>query len=44
MPRNAEATRLQLIRAAERLLAERGVDAVSLREINREADQRIDRV
>jgi len=40
MPRNAETTRAQLIRAAERLLAERGVDAVSLREINREADQR----
>ena len=40
MPRNAEATRAQLIRAAERLLAERGVDSVSLREINREADQR----
>ena len=40
MPRNADDTRAQLIRAAERLFAERGVDAVSLREINREADQR----
>jgi AcrR family transcriptional regulator len=40
MPRNADATRAQLIRSAERLLADRGVDAVSLREINREAGQR----
>lgn len=40
MPRNADDTRAQLIRAAERLFAERGIDAVSLREINREADQR----
>lgn len=40
MPRNADDTRAQLIRAAERLFAERGVDSVSLREINREADQR----
>ena len=40
MPRNADDTRAQLIRAAERLFADRGVDAVSLREINREADQR----
>ena len=40
MPRNADETRAQLIRAAERLFAERGVEAVSLREINREADQR----
>ena len=40
MPRNADETRAQLIRAAERLFAERGIDAVSLREINREADQR----
>ncbi len=40
MPRNADDTRAQLIQAAERLFAERGVEAVSLREINREADQR----
>lgn len=40
MPRNADDTRAQLIEAAERLFAERGVEAVSLREINREADQR----
>ncbi len=40
MPRNAEDTRAQIIQAAERLFAERGVDAVSLREINREAGQR----
>jgi AcrR family transcriptional regulator len=40
MPRNADETRGQLIRAAERLFAERGVEAVSLREINRAADQR----
>ena len=40
MPRNADETRAQLIRAGERLFAERGVEAVSLREINREADQR----
>jgi AcrR family transcriptional regulator len=40
MPRNADETRGQIIRAAERLFAERGVEAVSLREINREADQR----
>lgn len=40
MPRNADVTRALLIRAAERLFAERGVDAVSLREINREAAQR----
>jgi AcrR family transcriptional regulator len=40
MPRNADETRAALIRAAERLFAERGVDAVSLREINREAEQR----
>lgn len=36
----AEETRLKLIRAAEGLFAERGLDAVSLREINRRADQR----
>jgi len=40
MPRNAEETRAQIIQAAERLFAERGVDAVSLHEINREASQR----
>lgn len=40
MPRNADETRALLIRAAERLFAERGVDTVSLREITREAEQR----
>jgi AcrR family transcriptional regulator len=40
MPRNADETRAVLLRAAERLFADRGVDAVSLREINREAEQR----
>lgn len=40
MPRNADETRARLIRAAERLFADRGVETVSLREINREADQR----
>jgi AcrR family transcriptional regulator len=40
MPRNADETRAQLIRTAERLFAERGVNAVSSREINREAEQR----
>lgn len=40
MPRNADETRAQLISAAERLFAEGGVDAVSLREVNREAGQR----
>lgn len=40
MPANAEETQAQLIRAAERLFAEKGVDAVSLREVNREAGQR----
>ncbi len=40
MPRNAEDTRQSLLRAAERLFAERGVEAVSLREINRSAGQR----
>jgi AcrR family transcriptional regulator len=40
MPRNPEETRLQLIRAAERLFAERGIEVVSLREINRAAGQR----
>jgi AcrR family transcriptional regulator len=32
-------TREQIVRAAERLLAERGIDGVSLREINRAANQ-----
>ena len=40
MPRNADETRAQLIRAGESLFAERGIYAVSLREINRDADQR----
>ncbi len=40
MPRNADETRARLIQAAERLFAERGVETVSLREINREAGQR----
>ena len=40
VPRNAEETRALLIRTAERLFAERGIEAVSLREINREAGQR----
>lgn len=40
MPRNADETRAQLIRAAELLFAEKGVNAASLREINRAADQR----
>jgi AcrR family transcriptional regulator len=40
MPRNADETRAQLIRAGERLFSERGIYAVSLREINRDADQR----
>jgi len=40
MPRNADETRAQLIRVGERLFAERGIEAVSLREINREAGQR----
>ncbi|MCP5055784.1 MAG: helix-turn-helix transcriptional regulator [bacterium] len=40
MPRDSEETRAQLIRAGERLFAERGIEAVSLREITREAGQR----
>lgn len=40
MSRSAEDTRRSLMSAAERLFAERGVDAVSLREINRSAGQR----
>jgi len=38
--RSGEDTRLKLIRAAEQLFAERGIAAVSLREINRSAGQR----
>ena len=37
MPANAEETRAQLIRAAERLFADKGIEATSLREVNREA-------
>jgi AcrR family transcriptional regulator len=40
VPRDSEETRAQLIRAGERLFAERGIEAVSLREITREAGQR----
>src|SRR5690349_15397348 len=40
MPPNPEQTRAQLIAAAERLFAERGIEAVSLREINAAAEQR----
>ncbi len=40
MPRDAEETRAQLIRAGERLFAERGIEVVSLREITRAAGQR----
>ncbi len=40
MAPNPESTRRQLIAAAERLFAERGIDAVSLREINAAALQR----
>ena len=40
MAPNAEHTRHQLIAAAERLFAERGIHAVSLREINAAAGQR----
>ena len=40
MPRNADETRAQLIQTGERLFAEKGVSAVSSREINREAGQR----
>lgn len=40
MPPNAEETCRRLIAAAERLFAERGVDGVSLREINVAAGQR----
>jgi AcrR family transcriptional regulator len=35
----ATRTRDQIVRAAERLLAERGIDGVSLREVNRAANQ-----
>jgi AcrR family transcriptional regulator len=40
MPPNATATRDQLVAAAELLFAERGIDGVSLREINAAAGQR----
>lgn len=38
--RSGEATRLQLITVAERLFAERGLEAVSLRTVGQEAGQR----
>jgi len=40
MPRDAQETRDRLVRTAARLFADRGIEAVSLREINREAGQR----
>lgn len=40
LARTADATRVRLLDAAERLFAERGVTGVSLREINREAGAR----
>jgi AcrR family transcriptional regulator len=40
MARDPEPARRALIRAGERLFAERGIDAVSLREINKAAGQR----
>ena len=40
MSRSPEATRARLITAAEQLFAARGIDAVSLREINRAAGAR----
>lgn len=40
MPRSAEPTSRALVAAAERLFAERGIDGVSLREINAAAGQR----
>jgi len=40
VPPNADATRERLISAAAQLFAERGIDAVSLREINSAAGQR----
>jgi len=40
MPRDAQETRDRLVRAAARLFAEHGIEAVSLRAINREAGQR----
>ncbi len=40
MPRSPDETRARLIRAGERLFADRGIEAVSLREITREAGQR----
>lgn len=38
-PIEVEDNRLRIVRAAERLMAARGIDGVSLREINREAGQ-----
>lgn len=38
-PRNSDETQLALVRAAEKLMAERGIDAVSLREVSVEAGQ-----
>jgi AcrR family transcriptional regulator len=40
VPPRGEATKAQLLEAAERLFAERGIDGVSLREINSVAQQR----
>jgi AcrR family transcriptional regulator len=40
MPPSSQDTRRRLVAAAERLFAERGIDAVSLREINAAAGQR----
>lgn len=40
MPRNADDTRALLIRTAEKLFAKHGIDVVSLRRVNREANQR----
>jgi AcrR family transcriptional regulator len=40
MPPNPEATRQRLVDAAEALFAERGIDGVSLREVNAAAGQR----
>lgn len=40
MTGSADATRTRLVRAAERLFAERGIDVVSLREINRASGAR----
>lgn len=40
VPRNADDTRAQLVAAAEQLFADRGIEGVSLREINAAAGQR----